>query len=285
MQESLIIFGMMLNCYRKPFVTFLCIALWPSRPCIFGRLNGINTLTSAEIHFPPMRLRLFLLFASLSLLPGCASQTNTNITSEWKDPQTGSYKDFFVAVLVKNLDARRTLESDIYTRLKRNGAKARPSLEVFPHTERPGTPEERDAAVEKIKGLGHDAIITVILLKKEEEKIYTPGKAEYAPTTVGYGTGYNNRTNMNNVSTGTYGAFGAYYIDNYQMASTDGHYESLKVYSVQSNLYDAATGKLVLSIKSDTFDTGNLAAASGDLAEAFVNLLRKNKLISYKGKG
>jgi hypothetical protein len=229
-----------------------------------------------------MSLRTTILVFSLSFLPGCASQTATNITSEWKDPDAASYKDFFVAVLVKNLDARKTLESDIYTRLKRNGAKARPSLEVFPHTERPGTPEERDAAVEKIKGLGHDAIITVILLKKEEEKIYTPGKTEYAPTTVGYGTGYNNRTNMNNVGAGTYGAFGTYYVDNYQMASTPGSYEHLKVYSVQSNLYDAATGKLVLSIKSDTFDTGNLAVASGDLAEAFVNTLRKNKLIGYK---
>jgi hypothetical protein len=229
-------------------------------------------------------LRAFTYFLVLTSLFGCASHTATNITSSWKDPDSGNYKDFFVAVLVKNLDARRMLEDEISTRLKRNGGKARRSLEVFPHTERPETPEERNAAVEKIRGLGHDAIITVILLKKEEEKIYTPGKAEYAPTAVGYGTGYNNRTNMNNVSTGTYGAFGAYYIDNYQMASTPGSYEYLKVYSVQSNLYDAATGKLVLSIKSDTFDTGNLAGASGDLAETFVSALTKNKLINHKGK-
>jgi hypothetical protein len=230
------------------------------------------------------RRRTILFVLLLTILVRCASQTATNITSTWKAPGAGSYNDFFVAVLVKNLEARRTLESDIFERLKRNGAKAKPSLEVFPHNERPETPEERSAAVEKIKSLGHDAIITVILLSKAEESIYTPGKAEYAPTAVGYGTGYNNRTNMNNVGTGTYGAFGAYYIDNYQMASTPGSYEKLKVYTVQSNLYDAKTGKLILSIKSDTFDTGNLSVASGDLAEAFVNALRKNKLINLKRK-
>src|SRR5690242_2796655 len=81
----------------------------------------------------------------------------TKITGSWKDPEAGSYKDFFIVVLSKNQQVRQQLEGDIADRLKKAHVKVTRSLEVFPHNEKVDTPEEKKAAIEKIKSLGHDA--------------------------------------------------------------------------------------------------------------------------------
>jgi len=72
----------------------------------------------------------------------------TTITGSWKDPNADSYKDFFVTVLSKNKQARQQLEGDISDRLKRQHVKVTRSLDVFEHSEKAETPEEKKAAVE-----------------------------------------------------------------------------------------------------------------------------------------
>src|SRR4051812_12628099 len=97
-----------------------------------------------------------LMLACLACVLSCSTPA-TNITGSWKDPAATSYKSFFVAVLTKNLKARQRLEADIATRIAKEHVKVTRSLEVFPHTEKVETPEVRQAAIEKIQSLGHDA--------------------------------------------------------------------------------------------------------------------------------
>jgi len=218
------------------------------------------------------------------IVPLSCSTPATQITGTWKDPAAGSYKDFFVAVLTKNKQARQQLEGDISSRLAREHVKATRSLEVFPHNEKVETPEERKAAVEKIQGLGHEAIMVIKIISKTEDTIYVPGTNSLAPTNVGIGTGYNLQT-TGAPPPGTYGAFGMYYLDNYGSYSTSGHYQKEQAYVVESKLFDAKTSKLVWSAQSEVFNPVNLNSASGDFSFVMVNELKKGNLIYKKEKG
>ncbi len=229
------------------------------------------------------RYVVFLVIFSLMLLDSCSSTTATQITASWKDPEATSYQDFFVVVLSKNLPARSTVELDIARRLKKEGVKVEGSLELFPHVEKVATDEEKKAAVEKIQSLGHDAIITVTLLKKTEESRYVPGATSYTPTNIGYGTGYTPATGGAPVQ-GTYGAFGTYYVSGSKPYQSEGYYETDKTYFLESRVFDAKTSKLVWSAQSHTFYPGSLPSASEDFSMVMVDALKKAGLIYQKGK-
>jgi hypothetical protein len=226
-----------------------------------------------------------LFVACFALLNSCATRRpTTNITAEWKDPERKSYQNFFVAVLAKNLQARSSMEGDISRDLKREKVKAIKSLDVLGHNEKVDTPEEKRAAVDKIKSLGYDAIMVVTLLKQTEENRYVDGTTSYTPTNIGVGTGYYNPVTGSTAGTnGNYGAFGMYYMAASSATSTNGYYETDKIYFVQSNMYDAKTEKLVWSAQSDTFFAGDLATASNDFAYVMVDALKKANLI-YKNE-
>jgi hypothetical protein len=223
-----------------------------------------------------------LITLCFGLLLSCGTPA-TQITGSWKDPAATNYKDFFVAVLTKNLQARQRLEADISTRLTKEHVKVTRSLEVFPHTEKVETPEERQAAIVKIQSLGHDAIMVIKIVNKTEDTRYIAGTSSYAPTNVGIGTGYNLQT-TGAPPPGQYGAFGMYYLDNYGTHSTPGYYKMDQAYFVESNLFDAKTEKLVWSAQSEVFNPANLNSASGDFSFVMVDALKKGNLIYKKEK-
>ena len=175
--------------------------------------NSTN-LDESEIYFS--YLHYFSDAVVFAFLFSCGTPA-TQITGSWKDPAATSYKSFFVAVLTKNLKARQRLEADISTRLAKEHVKVTRSLEIFPHNEKVETPEERQAAIEKIQSLGHDAIMVIKIVSKTEDTRYVPGTTSYAPTNIGIGTGYNLQT-TGAPPPGQYGAYGMYYLDNYSTA-------------------------------------------------------------------
>lgn len=226
-----------------------------------------------------------LLIICSAVLESCSTTAATQITGSWKDPEAKSYKDFFVAVLSKNLPARSTLEQDISRNLKHEGVKVTQSMDIFPHIEKVESAEEKKAAVEKIQGLGHDAIITVVLVSHTEEDRYVPGANSYTPTNFGTGTGYYNPARGGDPGPGAYGAFGGYYTSASTAYSTPGYYEMDKTYYVESRIYDAHTSKLIWSAQSETFNPGNLHNASGDFSQVMVAAMKKANLIYKEEKG
>jgi hypothetical protein len=229
-------------------------------------------------------LLVLLLIIGSGVFESCSTTAATKITGSWKDPEAKNYREFFVAVLSKNLPARSTLEQDISRRLKQEGVKVAQSMDLFPHTEKLETAEEKKAAVEKIQGLGHDAIITVTLVRHTEENRYVPGANSYTPTAIGYGSGYYSPT-TGGAPAGNYGTFGGYYTNASTLYQTPGYYEMDKIYFVESNVYDARTAKLVWSAQSESFNPGNLATASGDFSQVMVEAMKKAKLIYKEEKG
>ncbi|HWA33189.1 MAG TPA: hypothetical protein VG737_03615 [Cyclobacteriaceae bacterium] len=221
----------------------------------------------------------------IALLNSCATRRpTTNITGSWKEPAGKAYQNFLVAVLAKNLPARSSIEGDMVRDLKREKVKASKSLDILGHDEKLDTPEQKRAAVDKIKTMDYDAIIVVTLLKKTEESRYVPGTTSYTPANIGVGTGYYNPVTNESTSGGSYGPFGIYYMDASSAYNTPGYYEKDQIYFVQSNMYDARTEKLVWSAQSDTFYSGDLATASNDFAHVMVQDLKNSNLIFRKEK-
>ena len=228
---------------------------------------------------------IIFLVGCVSLFESCSKrELSTNITGSWKDPEGKQYKEFFVAVLSKNLPARSSIEGDISRNLKHEGVKASKSLDILGHNEKVETPEEKKAAVEKIQKLNYDAIIVITLVKKTEESRYVEGASTYKPTNIGVGTGYYNPATDGTPANGSYGAFGVYYIDGASVYNAPGYYETDKIYFVQSNMFDAKTSKLVWSAQSETFYPGDLATASHDFGYVMVEALKKAGLIYKKAK-
>jgi hypothetical protein len=234
-----------------------------------------------SLHTSVLVVLLILCFA---VLESCSTTQATKITGSWRDPEAKNYKDFFVAVLSKNLPARSTLEGDISRRLKREGVKVTQSLDIFSHTEKLETAEEKKAAVEKIQGLGHDAIITVTLVRHTEENRYVPGANSYTPTNIGYGSGYYSPT-TGALPAGNYSSFGGYYTNASSLYQTPGYYEMDKTYFVESRMFDTKTSRLVWSAQSETFNPGDLDNASDDFSLVMVDAMKQAKLIYKAEKG
>lgn len=237
----------------------------------------------------PIPFLVFLytsLFAVVLLiaLESCSSTAATQITGSWRAPEAKTYNDFFVAVLSKNLSARSTLERDISSRLKHEGVKVTQSLDIFSHSDKLETPEEKKAAVEKIQGLGHDAIITVSIVRHTEENRYVKGANSYTPTNIGYGSGYYQPMTGQVPGPGYYGTFGGYYTSASTAYTTPGYYETDKVYFVESNVYDMSTSKLVWSAQSETFYANDLNTASNDFSQVMVEAMSKASLLAKTDK-
>lgn len=241
------------------------------------RINSSSSFLCTCLSFPVM----IFCFAALE---SCSSTAATTLTGSWKDPEATGYNDFIVVALSKKLPARSMVEEDIVRMLKRERVKGSKSLDVIPHTEKVETPEDKKIAVEKIESLGHDAIITVTLVKKGEERRYVSGTTSYAPTNVGVGSGYYNPATGENQGQGSYGAFGTYYMGASTLYNTPGYYEVDKVYFLESNVYDVSSRKLVWSAQSQTFDGGDLSIASRDFSYVMVEAMKTAKLISMKKK-
>lgn len=222
------------------------------------------------------------LFVCFSALESCSTTAATTITGSWKAPEASKYNDFFVVVLSKNLPVRSTLENDISRKLKKEGVKVSQSLSVFSPAEKLETPEEKKVAVEKIQALGHDAIITIVVVRHTEEERYVPGANSSQPVAVGVGTGYYNPARGGALPAGSYGSFGGYYADASTTYTTPGYYETDKTYFVQSNVYDAKTSRLVWSAQSETFNPANLAAASSDFSTVMAEAMAKAGIFNKK---
>jgi hypothetical protein len=235
--------------------------------------------------FLQVSIPTLFLFLCLVQVESCSSTTATKITGTWKAPEARSYKDFFVAVLSKNLPARSALEHDISGRLKHEGVKATQSLDVLSHSEKVDTEEEKKAAVEKIQSLGHDAIITVTLVRRTEEDRYVPGANSYAPTNIGTGSGYYNPARGGNPGPGSYGSFGRYYTSASSVYTTPGYYEKDKTYFVESRIFDVKTSKLVWSAQSETFNPGEITTASSDFSLVMVDAMKNANLVYKEEKG
>jgi hypothetical protein len=169
------------------------------------------------------------------------------------------YKNIFIVALLRNLQAKTTLENDLANAAEARGIKAYKSIDVFgPTIQKEILPLKEDVE-KKLAELNCDAIFTVALVDKQSETRFVPGSyPNYMPyTTYGY-----------------YRYFGGYY--GYGAGFYDqGYYTTDKTYFIESNLYDAKTEELMLSIQSQAVNPSGIEKSSKEYTQTLIEEVKK----------
>jgi len=192
----------------------------------------------------------------------CSCQTS-RITTTWTDKNVSpkKYAKILVLGVLKDNDSvlQSKMEKHLAGDLNDLGYSAFAASDVYP----PGTFVKGDTtkAIEALNSKGFDAVLTVVLLNKEKEKQYIPGRMIYTPYAP-----YHDRLDL-------------YYYSMYDRIQTEGYYESATKIFWESNFYDRNSKKMIYSSQTESFDLGskeNLAHYYGAL---LANNLVKSKVL------
>ncbi|WP_336518378.1 hypothetical protein [Pollutibacter soli] len=206
----------------------------------FVRLTRKNDL----IKYPLLIVVMIVMFTACK--PGIKT-TGVWVNKEKKIEQP--YKNVFIVVLLNNMEMKQALESDLLDAARAKGLTAHTSIATFGPL--PGFTNIPDKAyfLQKMKNLGCDAILTVALVDQKSETRYIPASGGiYSPYAV-----YPSYVH--------YGTFGSYwgYASTYY---SPGYYETEKTYFVESNLYDANTEEILMSIQSKSDEPKSIQKSS-----------------------
>jgi hypothetical protein len=192
------------------------------------------------------------------------SCSSTQITSSWKSPAlgTGKYKKIMVVSIINEQghNMPQKMEAHLVEDLRQKGIDAVSVYQLYG----PGAIIKTDeaAAVEKIRTAGADAIITIVLLDKNNERYYVPGRVYYTPYVV-----YHRR-------------FWGYYSTMYERVYTPGYYVNNTEYFWESNLYDANTKELLYSVQTKSFDPASVESLAHEYGQLIVNNMLAKAVIS-----
>lgn len=165
--------------------------------------------------------------------------------------QGKSYKSIYIIAETVDVQARQAVENALADKAVKNGYKVTKSIDALPPNFADLKLATNDQVTESVKSAGSDAIFVVTYLKKEESIRHVAAVNAYSPMPY-YGWG---------------GNFIGYYNHWYPTVTTPGYYTKEKTYFIQSNLYDASSQELMLSIQSDIFDPASL----NDFCKSYVS--------------
>jgi hypothetical protein len=206
----------------------------------------------------------FLIFNS------CKPASKMRITATWIDKEKTSQLQkkegkVFVAVLTQNSEVRQTLEGDLAEACKAKGLEAIQSIEVYPPVTDMQKYPPADKVLDWVRKLGCDAIFTVALVDMKSETYYVPGAGDYIPNTH-YG----------------YYTFGPYYGYATVAVYAPGYYESDHTYFLESNLYDAKTESLVMTMQTKLMNPESVEKESKKYTKTLVQELDHHGLLKSR---
>jgi hypothetical protein len=210
-------------------------------------------------HTPSIVHRLAAAVLPLLLLAACAS--STKLVNVWQDPgySGGPLKKIIVMGLGSEGVTSQTFEDIFAAELKRRGVEGIPGHTLFPQDRQPS----REAIEQTAKNIGADGILVARLVKTDKETQYNPGYSPSVPPGLGY---YNNFY-------GYYSAAVTY------TPPTSYQYE---VVTIETNLWDVRTDKLVWAGTTQTFAPGSVKQEAPGFAQLIINALAERKLIPAK---
>ena len=194
--------------------------------------------------------RTTMLLAGLaSLFSACAS---TTLDMTWRDPtyEGRPFTNVLVVGSTGNPDNRRIFEDVLVSELKGRGVQA-----VASYTLIPGEGDlKRDKVVEAVKTSGADSVLSTRLVGIETRTAQVPGQSPGAGDVDLY----------------------RYYSPMEPQTTIRQDY---RVANLESNLFDARTGKMVWWGRSQTFPTTDIGRMSRELGENVIKSLKSAKLL------
>ena len=199
------------------------------------------------------RMLMMIMFCAVCVA-ACAT---TELMAVWKDEAYQAQpKRVLVIAIFKDLTVRRMVEDEFKNHLKYRGADAATGYQIFPGDELPS----KETVVEQVKAGGYDAVLLTRLIDTRTERRNVPGPTTYAAAPR-YGM-----------------PMGGYYGQGYSAVYSSSYTVDDKYATIESNLYDAASEKLVWTATSDTW----MAEENQKLVKTFVAMmmdsLRKQKI-------
>ena len=187
----------------------------------------------------------------------------TKITQTWtaKNVKPKLYNKVLVlGVLTDNdIELQTLMENHIADDLKELGYRAVAANKIFPS----GTFVKGDTtgAVKAMEGKGFDAILTVILVDKDKERFYVPGKI------VDY-------SNLN-----SYSRFDIYYNTVAERIYAPSYFGEETKYVWENNFYDLTTRQIIYSARSRSFDFTSKNTLAHTYGQLMVSSLIDKKIL------
>lgn len=192
-----------------------------------------------------------------------ASCATTSLVDSWR--YSGSapvtrYHKVLVSSVGRNVNERRVYEDVIAAELRQRGIEATTSFTIMPSDDH----DKRQALEQAVKQSGSDAVLSVQIIMIERKTTVDPGSVSgYAD--FWYPPDFH-RWDM-------YGYFGSRSF--YEPA----RFYSYDVATMQANLFDAASGKLMWAASIETSEPGRVVTVSKEAARIIVQALMKEGLI------
>ena len=115
--------------------------------------------------------------------------------------------------------------------------------------------------LDKMSAMGVDAVLTIVLLDKDRERYYVPGRVYYSPYTI-----YQRN-------------FWGYYTTIYERIYTPGYYQENTKYFWESNFYDLKNRNLLYAVHTESFDPDSMEALAHEYGLLIVNNMVKNAVL------
>ena len=183
---------------------------------------------------------------------GCST---SKITTSWKAENTTpeKFKKILVLGLIRDVDRslQEQMENHMVGDLKELGYNAVSSITEF--GPKAFDKMEEEAAIEKLKNSGVDAVVTIVMLDKQKEQKYVPGHSFYTPYSFYYNRFWGYRTTL------------------FRRIYEPGYYVTETKYFWESNLYTMSTQKLVYSVQTESFDPINAESMAHEYGKLIVN--------------
>jgi hypothetical protein len=209
--------------------------------------------------------RVYIVLAAITIMMAAGCSTSM-ITSSWKLPEATpkNYKKILVLGLIGEPDriVREKMEQHIAADLRDLGYNASCACESYSPKAFEGLSEKE--AVQFIGQEGYDAVLTVVLLDKEKERYYTPGRVYYSPYSI-----HQRR-------------FWPYYSTMYGRVYEPGYYSVETKYFWETNLYDLTDWNLVYSAQSQSFDPGSVKSMAHEYGLMIIKDMVKQKVLQQQ---
>jgi len=187
------------------------------------------------------------------LITACAT---TKFTSVWKDPSyRGQPRKIMVIGVAKKAINKRIFEDEFVQQLKARGTDAVASYTVMPDEKQ----ADNTAIAATMKEQGADVVLISRLASKKTVHTYVPGTVTYPPA--------------------YYGTWRDYYGYGYQAVYTPGYVAEDEYALMETNLYDADSGKLIWSASSETEIRGSDQNRIKSYVGVMVNAMAEQRLL------
>ena len=207
-----------------------------------------------------MKTNIIISFSMMLFMISC---TSSQITNSWKSeniPEKKFNKIMVVGIIAgSDWALREKMETHLVGDLAAKGYEAVSAIKVYGPKNFENLKEAE--VLDKLSGLGVDAVVTIVLLDKERERYYVPGKVFYSPYTI-----YQRN-------------FWGYYTTIYERIYTPGYYQVNTRYFWESNFYDLRNRNLLYAVHTESFDPDSMDALAHEYGLLIVNNMAKKGVL------